>query len=276
VLFSQSSSAQQSHAPYQDPSFEVKETKDEGRYALWIMPPKLIEATVAIETRSENMTLNRKTPFTIDVSSAKMDLRRANNILQAKQTDTGQRYEFYWTYNWMIGLRGGKPDPSILYALPFDSGTRCKVNQSYFGAYSHGSGSQNEYAVDFGLPEGTPVCAAREGIVVAVRSDSGIGGRDPQVYKNTANYVVIKHADGSYGSYLHLMQGSTLVKPGQTVKRGEHIAKVGATGAVTCPHLHFDVSVPLDGYSRKSYPITFDTASGTVSKPIEGDTYVAR
>ena len=259
---------------YKDPSLEIKETTQGGRYAIWIMPPKLLEATLKLETSGKNMGLNRKTPFTMDVSSKTIDFSRPTSILQASQRDTNQEYQFTWHYTWLYGLRGGKPDPHVGYSLPFKKGTRCTVNQGYFGSYSHQRGSPDQYALDFNQPEGTPVLAAREGMVIAVRSDSNLGGRDIETYKHTANYIVIKHADGTYGEYWHLQQNSPVVKLGQKVKRGQHIANVGATGAVTCSHLHFAVITPNDDVFQVTYPVKFETASGVVD-PVEGETYIA-
>lgn len=88
---------------------------------------------------------------------------------------------------------------------------------------------------------GTPVVAARDGIVVW--SGGGIQGR-------TGNQVVIYHGDGELTRYGHLLSGSVLVTVGTTVKAGDRIAGVGGdrrldplgAGNSTGCHLHFETN----------------------------------
>jgi murein DD-endopeptidase MepM/ murein hydrolase activator NlpD len=268
-------SSQAQQPEYRDPSLEIKDTNAGGRFAVWIMPPRLLEATVRIDTTSENMTLSRSTPFTLNVCNKTVDFKRPTSILQANQTDGNARYDFHWHFHWVCGVPGGKPDPSSVYALPFEKGTRCKVDQGYFGTFSHQRGTTDQYALDFNQPVGTPVCAARAGVVVAVRGDSAVGGPNLELYKNAANYIVIKHADGTYGDYWHLRHFSPLVILGQRVKQGQRIGQVGATGAASCSHLHFDVSVPDKDSTKVTYPVKFATESG-IKTLSEGETFTVK
>ncbi len=102
-----------------------------------------------------------------------------------------------------------------------------------------------KHAVDFITKEGTAVKAAAAGIVVAIKSDSNIGGPDRKFY-NDGNYIIIKHKNGEFSAYEHLQYGGVLVKLGQEVEKGEPIARSGATGylAHLGPHLHFCVGAP--------------------------------
>jgi murein DD-endopeptidase MepM/ murein hydrolase activator NlpD len=267
-------SSQAQQPEYRDPSLEIKDTRNGGRFAVWIMPPKLLEATLKIDTSAENMTLSRITPFTLKVTSKTIDFKRPTSILQANQTHDGH-YDFQWHYHWVCGVPGGKPDAKFAYALPFEKGTHCRVDQGYFGTFSHQRGTADQYALDFNQPAGTPVCAARAGVVVAVRGDSNVGGPNMELYKNAANYIVIKHADGTYGDYWHLRHFSPLVILGQTVKQGQRIGQVGATGAASCPHLHFDVSVPDKDSTKVTYPVKFATESG-IKTLSEGETFIVK
>lgn len=97
------------------------------------------------------------------------------------------------------------------------------------------------HAFDFAIPRGAPVVAAREGVVVDVASHFRKGGLDPK-FKLRANYVIIRHEDGTYGRYFHVKHESVLVKKGQVVKQGTLLARCGGTGYVGGPHLHFDVT----------------------------------
>lgn len=82
--------------------------------------------------------------------------------------------------------------------------------------------------VDFLVPTGTSVKAVEAGTVVT----AGWGG-------SYGYQVVIRHPDGKYSQYGHLSAIS--VKVGQKVGEGQRIARSGATGNVTGPHLHFEM-----------------------------------
>lgn len=89
---------------------------------------------------------------------------------------------------------------------------------------------------DFATPVGAPVYSTGDGKVLALRNHPYAG-----------KYIVIEHNSVYKTRYLHLSK--FLVKPGQTVKRGQKIALSGATGRLTGPHLHFEVLVrnrPVD------------------------------
>jgi murein DD-endopeptidase MepM/ murein hydrolase activator NlpD len=82
--------------------------------------------------------------------------------------------------------------------------------------------------IDIGVPEGTPVVAATDGVVTFAGQQSGYG-----------THVEIRHADGVLTTYSHLSAISVAV--GQPVKTGQPIAASGNTGHSTGPHLHFEV-----------------------------------
>jgi murein DD-endopeptidase MepM/ murein hydrolase activator NlpD len=85
------------------------------------------------------------------------------------------------------------------------------------------------YGMDFTAPVGTDIYSTGDGVVREIESTrSGFG-----------NVLVIDHGFGYETLYGHLSR--TLVKPGQIVKRGDVIAKVGNTGTSNGPHLHYEV-----------------------------------
>uniref|UniRef100_A0A7V0Z771 M23 family metallopeptidase n=1 Tax=candidate division WOR-3 bacterium TaxID=2052148 RepID=A0A7V0Z771_UNCW3 len=84
--------------------------------------------------------------------------------------------------------------------------------------------------VDFSASKGTPVYATGDGIVTFADWNMGYG------------YVIdIDHGYGFVTRYAHLSK--MLVREGETVKRGQIIARVGGTGRAVCPHLHYEVVV---------------------------------
>lgn len=97
-------------------------------------------------------------------------------------------------------------------------------------------------AIDFIVPENTPVLAAADGIVTYVKDDSNLGGSNV-IYWNHTNFIVIMHKNGEYSRYDHLAYRSSKVAVGQHVAASQEIARVGMTGYTFTPHLHFQVFV---------------------------------
>lgn len=61
-------------------------------------------------------------------------------------------------------------------------------------------------------------------------------------FSNPANYVIVRHADGSAAYYWHMKSGTVTTKPvGSIVNIGDYLGKVGSSGASTGPHLHFEI-----------------------------------
>ena len=145
---------------------------------------------------------------------------------------------------------------TYIYNLPFKEGAEYKIVQGYGGLFSH----RHIAALDFGMPEGTPVCAAREGVIYTFKEDSDEGGPLPG-YSKKANFVIIKHNDGSFGCYWHLKKNGVVVKKG-FVAKGQLIGYSGNTGFTLRPHLHFSVKRKLN-YQEDSFVRTkFRTTSG--------------
>ena len=103
---------------------------------------------------------------------------------------------------------------------------------SSFGSVNR-PGGQPHRGTDFGAPRGTAVLAPADG-KVAISTDRYDGG------VRYGKVVVIEHASGTRTLYAHLDQ--RMVMAGERVRAGQRIALSGATGKVTGPHLHFEVS----------------------------------
>jgi murein DD-endopeptidase MepM/ murein hydrolase activator NlpD len=97
-------------------------------------------------------------------------------------------------------------------------------------------------AIDFIVPQCTPVLAAADGIVTFARDDTYVGGPSIE-YWHDSNFIVIMHPNGEYSRYDHLEHKSAKVGAGQRVKVKQQIARVGMTGFTYLPHLHFQVFV---------------------------------
>lgn len=135
-------------------------------------------------------------------------------------------------------LKSGRiaKDSSPIYELPYGAGKKIRLIQAYNSKFSH----KAEIALDFKMPIGTEIFAARSGTVVGFRNDSKIGGLK-NAYLNEGNYVQIVHEDGSSAIYWHLQENSVVVKIGDIVTTRTCIGRSGNTGYTAFPHLHFQV-----------------------------------
>jgi murein DD-endopeptidase MepM/ murein hydrolase activator NlpD len=129
------------------------------------------------------------------------------------------------------------------YALPIDF--RKVTHWHRKGSCDHVG--KLRHSLDFYAPEGTPIKAAFEGVVVWLKKDSKVGGISRKYYY-MGNRIVLKHKNGEYSAYEHMKYGGVLVEPGQHVKKGQPIGYVGSTGRVAAPHLHFEVFNKPDKY----------------------------
>jgi murein DD-endopeptidase MepM/ murein hydrolase activator NlpD len=119
-------------------------------------------------------------------------------------------------------------------ALPtFRWPVRGKVITSY-GAKTNGKANDG---INLAVPEGTPVKAAEDGVVAYSGNE----------LKGYGNLVLVRHSNGYVTAYAHASE--LLVKRGDTIKRGQVIAKSGQSGEVGSPQLHFEIrkgSAPVD------------------------------
>ena len=169
------------------------------------------------------------------------------------------------------GSRGGEllmdslpGDPSARprdyeYLLPLQQ-RGFRIDQGFGGGFSHND-SQNRYAVDFAVDIGTPVLAAREGVVMQVENDFAKAGLNRERYGGRANFIRILHDDGTMALYAHLREEGALVRVGQRVRAGQQIGLSGNTGFTTGPHLHFVVQVNR-GMKLESLPFRMRGAAG--------------
>jgi murein DD-endopeptidase MepM/ murein hydrolase activator NlpD len=97
---------------------------------------------------------------------------------------------------------------------------------SEFG--SKPGGLQND-GINIAAPQGTPVRAAENGVVVFAGNQ----------LKGFGNLLLLRHADGWTTAYAHLDE--IAVERGQSVKRGQTVGKIGQSGGVASPQLHFEV-----------------------------------
>ena len=168
------------------------------------------------------------------------------------------------------------------YRLPFD-GSWLTYNGGQTPGISHSWNLlAQRYAYDFviaddefrrhkgkgnRLPEylcyDQPIVAVADGDVVSVVDNISDGlfvgyGVANFLCRNLAgNHVIIKHAEGEYSFYAHLVKDSTGLQSGDQVTRGQQIGRCGYTGQTLEPHLHFHLQDHPEFYQSLGLPIQF-------------------
>lgn len=118
------------------------------------------------------------------------------------------------------------PAPAVEESLP---GFRWPVKGKVISAYGAKPGGLRNEGINIAVPEGSSVRSAESGVVAYAGNE----------LKGYGNLVLIRHAGGWVTAYAHNKE--LFVKRGDTVKRGDVIAKAGQTGSVTSPQVHFEV-----------------------------------
>ncbi|MFN4175985.1 M23 family metallopeptidase [Phenylobacterium sp.] len=160
-----------------------------------------------------------------------------------------------------IAVVDGKARISQRYAIDF-------VQLDAQGRAFRGDLARNESWTGYGAD----LLAVADGTVVAVKDDlpDNTPGQAPAVPISLAtvggNHVVLDIGGGAYAFYGHIRPGGVLVKPGQKVRRGEVVGKLGNSGQSDAPHLHLHVSdgVTALGGDGLAYAFEAMAVRGTV------------
>ncbi|MEQ9363886.1 MAG: peptidoglycan DD-metalloendopeptidase family protein [Leptospirales bacterium] len=152
------------------------------------------------------------------------NLQKWNRLGDKSVIKVGQRLKIYKRGG------GGGPPPGYQYGKFFDWPLRGVITSGYGRRSNPIVGARRQYhrGIDIGAKMGTPIRAARDGVVIMSRRMGGYG-----------NCIFVRHSNGYVSVYAHNMVNK--VRVGSVVKRGAIIGKVGRTGSATGPHLHFEV-----------------------------------
>ena len=223
--------------------------------------------TVTLRVKTSNMD-----PQGPDKVTHTLPAGKSTVAFELQPVDRSHRSRYRYYFDWTIGDQHAEHDDNHLYLLPYAPGRSYRVIQGFGSRFSHTGLEQ--YAIDFRMPEGTPVHAARSGVVAKTEERHSIGcWRDG--CGRYANYVVILHDDGTTGEYYHLQKDGALVDVGERVEAGDLIALSGNTGHTTVPHLHFAVYRAVEWGNTQSVPVRFVSADGIIDPPRRGGRYQA-
>lgn len=230
-----------------------------GNYAAWADNTLAGPLEVMLRfSRASNVAGDPALP-----ADAVVPARGSVRVARIAALDPARNGEFELQLDAMPGDPSAQPH-DVVYQLPVRQ-RGARIDQGYGGRFSH-TDPQNRYAVDFAADIGTPVLAARDGVVMQVESDFAKAGLDLEKYGGRANFVRILHDDGTMGLYAHLQEGGVLVRIGQRVRAGQQIGLSGNTGFTTGPHLHFAVQVNR-GMRLQSIPFRMAGPAGMLSIP---------
>jgi len=185
-------------------------------------------------------------------------------LLKITPTEPGKGFSFRLSYEQMIGPPLDNLPAEFDYYPPFPLDLQFPISQGFDNDITH-SKPPNQYAIDIVMPVGTPVLAARGGVVMDMEDDFH-GAAQEERYLARSNQVRILHADGTMSVYAHLQANSLRVRKGASVQLGQWIANSGNTGYSSGPHLHFVVQLNA-GMSLQSMPFRFVTPDGGAFTP---------
>jgi murein DD-endopeptidase MepM/ murein hydrolase activator NlpD len=134
-----------------------------------------------------------------------------------------------------------RPKPELVF--PIEAPPDYGAGDAGFGAGRSGHSHEGQ---DVFAPAGTPLIAARDGVILEEGNDGGRG-----------NYIALFNAERRQTyMYLH-MQNPSPLDPGQRVDAGDPVGRVGCTGSCWGDHLHFEVRLGRGSAARAMDPLPF-------------------
>lgn len=238
-------------ASFVAPKVELRQERSENGFAL--VASSTYAAPVHLAFRiTDRVNVDAALPSQgaiVIPARGRAELGRAEVVSQNRPASVEYQYQY------VIGDPKARHAPTVPYRLPYALASSFLVSQAPPDSVTHNDPS-SRFAIDFAMPIGTPIYAARAGTVVEVASQYYAAGTNLERDGPRANIVRVLHEDGTLAIYAHLNWNSIRVVPGQSVERGEYLADSGNTGFSTGPHLHFVVQRNNAGRST-SVPVSF-------------------
>ncbi|MDH3588370.1 MAG: M23 family metallopeptidase, partial [Gammaproteobacteria bacterium] len=151
--------------------------------------------TISVRMRARNLQAHGPNPVTVTVPP-----NESLVVMKANKRDENRSTWYRYNFDWTVGDKDAVHDDAVVYRLPYAPGKRYGVLQGYGSRFSH-TGLER-YTIDFNMPVGTPVHAARGGVVARVveQHDKGCWSDGCGAY---ANFLVVLHDDSTTGEYYH-------------------------------------------------------------------------
>lgn len=227
------------------------ETKSAG-FVIFATNTAACPISISLDLQLENMAFSEDSNmiFIIPENTAKFKIGELTAVKKSTL------YRFFYNFRSVYGnVLQNNYDAEYEYWLPYGSGKSFLLIQGYNGIFSH----LQQNALDFLMPEGTEITAAREGTVFKVVQSNTESCLRPEC-KKLGNFVLIYHSDNTIAEYFHIKLDGAKVKKGDKVQKGDIIALSGNTGYSSTPHLHFACYVPTDFQNRQFIKTKFKTS----------------
>lgn len=190
-------------------SVSIYATRVKNKIQIYFLNTNPYDVTLNVQAKYENFEIKQNVP-------QEFSLKAKSTIKYATLELTQDEGSYNFSFAWIMGNKDAVHDDNFVYRLPYAKGNEHIVSQSYNGKLSHKGNSR--YAIDFAMNTGTKVYAARNGLVVRVKSDSNQGGYDRK-FSQDGNFITILHKDGTFGIYYHLQRNGVTVRVGENIKK---------------------------------------------------------
>lgn len=207
-----------------------------SKYQIYAVNTLKTEVSIYVDLELNNVKINRSLPFTTILKP-----KQKKHIISAKIDNIHKKSNIRASYRWLHGKLDSNHNYTH-YKLPYKYRTVKIVGQSFDTDQTHQG--ITKYAIDWNMPIGTHIHAARDGIVIATENKFERAGNSA-AFGDKSNYIKIQHSDGTISIYGHLQKNGVKVKVGDYVRTRQFIGLSGNTGYSTGPHLHFHVAKPV-------------------------------
>lgn len=192
------------------------------------------------ETPNQTLTINQKI-HDLTVAATKWDIQKLTGVPPRKVTPSDSDLAAIEYESKAVRGAMAKETPVPYWQAGFMRPISGRISGNFGGQRIMNGIKKNPHGgMDIASPTGTPVAAASDGRIVLA---------EPNLFYS-GNVIIIDHGYSLFTIYAHLSEMD--VVKGQTVKKGEIIGKVGKTGRVTGPHLHWGATLSGTRFNPQS------------------------
>jgi murein DD-endopeptidase MepM/ murein hydrolase activator NlpD len=239
--------------PYQ---FKWESSREQGGIVIRAQNQGLVPVSVRLVlTLAENVAADQRLPLYVVIPP-----RTNFSVVRIYPLDAKKAWRYHTGTRTHYGSFQAEHDPAAMYRVPWLDGRTFVIGQAPGGKITTHLQAYSHEAIDIRMPVGTPIVAARRGVVFKTITEHNNTGALDEAFRHKANLVRVLHDDGTIGNYVHLMHQGVAVQEGEVVHAGKLIGYAGSTGFSAGPHLHFAITRVVregDGFSEVSEPITF-------------------
>jgi hypothetical protein len=165
------------------------------------------------------------------VPARRYDIQRIEGLPESKVNPDPKVQAEIQQNNAEVAQARKRESLSVVPDLPFEWPVAGRISGVYGSQrILNGTPKRPHFGVDIAAPEGTPILAPADGVVVLAHPNMVLTGQT----------LLLDHGAGLKSIYIHM--SATNVRLGDKVQRGQQIGAVGKTGRATGPHLHWGVS----------------------------------